>query len=211
LIERFINESDTGHEIFVIAISYAFVFCGAWNDGLVGFVPSMWSHAFELFFAAALALEIIARTRFTHGKTPLFWLLLALDAVSVLTVIPALAGLTFLRIGRVLYAGIRLMRLLDRVAYRRKNPLYLVALYPVVVPLIAAVVFALERRTPGSHIHNYFQALGVCFAFALSLGNVRPANALAMALCGGIFIVGLVCIGVATNALSARYERNEGS
>ena len=40
---------------------------------------------------------------------------------------------------------------------------------------------------------------------ALSLGNVRPANPLAMALCGAIFILGLVCIGVATNALSARY------
>ena len=42
--------------------------------------------------------------------------------------------------------------------------MYLVLLYPVVVPLFAAVVFALERTMPDSTIHNYFEALGVCFA-----------------------------------------------
>ena len=77
------------------------------------------------------------------------------------------------------------------------------------MPLCAAVVLALERNIPTSSIHNYLTALGVCFAFALSLGNVRPESPFAMAMYGGLFLLGIICIGVFTNAISARYLREQ--
>lgn len=193
----------------MIVASYTFVTIGAWNDRILGLAPTPLTRALELILALALALEIIARATLTSRRGNAFWIVLGLDALSVLTVIPWLVGASLLRLGRLLYAVVRLVHLLDRLALKRRNSLYLIVLYPVVVPLVAAVVYALESRTAHSTIRNYFEALAVCFQFALSLGNVRPENPWAMALCGMLFIAGIVCIGVATNAVSARYDASK--
>jgi hypothetical protein len=205
-LRRFVHDQGSAHEIFVIAVSYVFVFFGAWNDSLVGFKPNLWSHLAETTMAGVLLLEMVSRVALTSHRTVTFHLLLLLDGISVLTVVPGLKWLTFARAGRLLYAGARLMRLLDRLACRTKNATYLVGLYPIIIPLVAAVVYALEKNAPGSQIHTYLDAVAVCFQFALSLGNVRPANPWAMALCGAVFLMGIICIGIATNAISSRYQ-----
>lgn len=207
-LSKLTNDRDIAHEVLVILISYVFVGCGAWNDGLLGFTPSPLSHFAELTMAVVLSLEIASRLRFTHEKSARFWFVLLLDALSVLTVLPGLLWISFARLARVLYAGGRLVILFDRISCKTKNPMWLVILYPFIVPLVAAVVLASERNIHSTTIHNYLQALGVCFSFALSLGNVRPESPFAMAMCGVLFLLGIICIGVFTNAISARYLRD---
>lgn len=208
-IAKFTNDRDIAHEVLVISISYVFVGRGAWNDGLLGFTPSPLSHFAELTMALVLSLKIASRLRFTLEKSARFWFVLILDALSVLTVLPGLLWISFARLARVLYAGGRLVILLDRISCKTKNPMWLVILYPFIVPLVAAVVLASERSVHSSTIHNYLQALSVCFAFALSLGNVRPESPFAMGMCGVLFLLGIICIGVFTNAISARYLRDD--
>lgn len=206
-LRAFVNSDGVEHEGLVLGVSYLFILAGAWNDALLGFAPSIWSHALELLMATILALEIASRVMFTQNRTLGYYTILALDLVSLLTVFPFFIGAGFARLGRMFYAVWRLCRTLDKMASSRKNPLYLTALYPFGVPLMAAIVYALERHMPGSTIHNYFEALLVCFAFALSLGNVRPASPFAMAICGILFLAGLVCIGIITNWVSNRYQQ----
>jgi hypothetical protein len=209
-VSSFINDRDIPHEVLVICLSYVFVGCGAWNDALLGFAPSPASRAAEWLMAALLSVEIASRLLFTRNRSMRFWTVVLLDAISVLTIVPGLLWISFARLARVVYAGGRLIGLLDTMACKTHNPIYLVALYPFVVPLCAGVVLALERHQVGSPIHNYFDALAMCFAFALSLGNLRPTSAGAMAMCGILFLLGLICIGVFTNAVSARYiSQNE--
>ena len=206
LLAELMNERDITHEIVVIAISYLFILAGAWNDGLLGFSPSLISRAAEYVMATALAAEVVLRVRHTTHKRAGFWPLVMLDVASILTVFPMFGWITFARIFRMLYAAARLTRLLDHVAARRNNGMFVTAIFPFVVPILAAAVFAMERRAPGTAIHNYLDALKMCFSFSLSLGNVRPVSDAAMAVCGSLFIVGLLTIGILTNTISARYQ-----
>lgn len=205
-LRTFVNSDGIEHEGVVIVVSYLFILAGAWNDALLGFAPSIWSHITESTMATALALEIASRVMFTQNRTLSYYGILLLDLISLLTIFPFFVGAGFARLGRMFYAVWRLLRALDKMASRKKNPLYLTALFPFGVPLMAAIVYALERHMPSSTIHNYFEALLVCFAFALSLGNVRPASPFAMAICGILFLAGLVCIGIITNWVSSRYQ-----
>ncbi len=205
-LREFVNAKTIRHEVLVIGVSYLFIVAGAWNDNLLGFVPSRWSHVLELTMATLLLSEISSRVVFTSNRTVGFYVFLVLDTLSLLTVFPFFAGVALARLIRMFYAAYRLVRLLDRMACHRRNPVYLIWLFPFVVPLFAAVVYVLERHTAGSHIHNYAQALLVCLAFSLSLGNVRPASPIAMTLCGLLFLAGVVCIGVVTNWISNRYQ-----
>lgn len=207
-IRYFVNHQEITHEIIVITVSYCFIAAGAWNDSLLGFAPSTFSRSSEFLMAAVLGLEVLTRLIFTKKRPLSFWLLLLLDIVSVLTIVQAFFAIGFLRVFRLLYASMRLGVLLDRLARRYQNPGYLIGMFPLVVPLLAAVVFAIERRTTGSPIHNYVDALAVCFTFSLTPGNVRPASAWAMGICGALFLAGLLSIGICTNAISMRYIRS---
>lgn len=200
------NERDITHEVVVISISYLFIFAGAWNDGLLGFAQSPISRTAEYVMASALAVEVVMRVRHTAHKRAGFWPLVILDVASIATVFPMFAWITFARIVRMFYAAARLTRLLDDVAARRNNGMYVTAIFPFVVPILAAAVFAMERRVPGTVVHNYVDALKMCFSFSLSLGNVRPVTDGAMAVCGSLFILGLLTIGILTNTISARYQ-----
>ncbi|HZO94195.1 MAG TPA: hypothetical protein VFB22_10495 [Candidatus Baltobacteraceae bacterium] len=200
------NERDVEHEVVVICVSYAFILAGAWNDGLLGFPPSGTSRIAEIGAAVALAAEVATRLICTKRRGPRFWTLLLFDVISILTVLPALMWFTFARLVRMVYAAIRLTLLLDRLAADRNNGMFITGVFPFVVPVLAAVLFAIERRASGTTIHNYFDALKMCFAFSLSLGNVRPATTAGMAICGGLLILGLLTIGVLTNTITARYQ-----
>lgn len=206
-LREFVNSDGLEHEGVVIVVSYLFILAGAWNDDLLGFAPSIWSHLMESAMAAILALEIVSRVIFTKDRTLGYYGILMLDVVSLLTIFPFFIGAGFARLGRMFYAVWRLLRAADKMASRTKNPLYLTVLFPFAVPLMAAIVYALERHIPTSAIHNYFEALLICFAFALSLGNVRPASPFAMAICGILFLAGLMCIGIITNWVSNRYQK----
>ncbi len=205
-IRFFVNHQMVAHEILVIAISYLFVAAGLWNDRVLGLAPTPYSRLAELLLAAALALEIISRLEFTYERPAGFWILIAADVTSILTIFPAIKFVALLRLFRTLYASARLVGLLDCLACKYKNPLYLIGIYPLVVPAVSAVVYAVERNVNGSPIKTYFDALSVCFTFALTLGNVRPESPISMGLCGILFLAGIVCIGILTNAISARYS-----
>jgi hypothetical protein len=205
-LRAFVNSDGLEHEGAVIVVSYLFILAGAWNDALLGLAPSLWSHITELAMAAILAAEIASRVAFTEDRTRGYYAILLLDVISLLTIFPFFVGAGFARLARMFYAIWRLLRTLDKLASDNKNPLYLTVLFPFGVPLLAAVVYALERHIPSSGIHNYFEALLVCFAFALSLGNVRPASPVGMAICGSLFLAGLFCIGIITNWVSNRYQ-----
>jgi hypothetical protein len=208
MLRKLMNRRDAMHELVVITVSYAFIFAGAWNDGLLGFPPSIWSVAAEWTMAAALLAEVVSRIAFTERRGTGFWGLVALDFASVLTVFPGFAWITFARVGRMLYAAGRLMRFLDRLAAERDNGMYITGIFPFVVPVLAAVVYSAERHTRGSPVHNIYDALRMCFAFSLTLGNVRPVSDIAKVVCGALFLLGLLTIGVLTNAISARYQKD---
>lgn len=160
--------------------------------------------------ASALLAEVVMRISFTAQRGAGFWALVTLDFVSVLTVVPGLMWATFARLARMVYAAVRLTYYLDQLARERDNGMYVTGIFPFVVPLLAAVVYSIERHTRGSPIHDFGAALRVCFAFSLTLGNVSPANDLSKAVCGALFLLGLLTIGVLTNTISARYQKEPG-
>ena len=200
------NDEDITHELIVITLSYLFIYAGAWNDGLLGFAQSAFSRGAEYAMAGALALEVFVRVRHTSQRRHGFWPLVALDILSILTVFPVFEWVTFARLARMFYAAARLTRLLDRLAAERNNGMYVTAVFPFVIPLLAAAVFVLERRASGTTIHNYIDALKMCFSYSLSLGSVRPVTGAAMAVCAALLVLGLLTIGVLTNTISARYQ-----
>jgi len=175
-LRKLMNARDAVHELIVIVVSYAFIFAGAWNDGLLGFAPSLVSRIAEWLMALVLVAEVATRITFTERRGAGFWGLVALDLASVLTVLPGLVWFTFARVARMVYAAARLVGFLDRLAAQRDNGMYITGIFPFVVPLLAAVVYSIERHTRGSPVHNFLDALRMCFAFSLTLGNVRPVN-----------------------------------
>jgi hypothetical protein len=206
-LRHFVNDARIGHEVLVISLSYVFILSGAWNDGLLGLAITPFSRWFEICMALALVAEIASRLLLSNRKGTRFWSIALLDATAVMTVIPALTFIAFARLGRAFYASGRLAVLLDRIACRTRNASYLMILLPFIVPLMAAVVYAIEKRTPHSSIHNYFQALSVCLGFTVSLGNIRPSSPWSMAICGTLFLIGIICIGIVTNAIYSRYQQ----
>ena len=85
-LRRFFAPDNLWYDLCVVALSYAFVTFGAWNDNLVGIAPSRLSYLLEMVFAALLGLEIILRVGFTsrHHRNRLYWPLVFLDFVSIL-------------------------------------------------------------------------------------------------------------------------------
>jgi hypothetical protein len=208
-IRNFMNDQGVAHEVVVVAVSYGFIYAGAWNDSILGFQPTIWSRSAEFAMAAILAFEIAFRIAWTRIRDWKFWAVMGLDFASLLTVFPLFSWIAFARLLRLFYASQRLAVLLDKVSHQKKNAAYLIGVFPLIVPMMAAAVYVLERDVTGSPIQNYAQALGVCFAFSLSLGNVRPTSAWSMAICGTLFLMGVVCVGILTNTISARYQQKE--
>jgi hypothetical protein len=209
-LDYFVNDAAIAHEIFAIAISYLLIVSAFWNEELLGMAASPASHAFEIAIATMLVLEITSRIMFTQVRDTAFWAILSLDIISLLSVSPHFRYAVFGRVIRGVYATVRLTALLDALARRTKNASYLLPLFPLIVPIMASLVYAFERNAPGTPVHNYLDALGICFSFALSLGNVKPVTTGAMTICGALFVMGIVCIGIIINTISQRYDRARG-
>ena len=204
-IARFVNSKDLDHELVVVAISYLFVFAGAWDDGIVGLPPSNWSRTFEWIMALILVAELLSRMIFMKRRGIGFFFLFCLDAVSLATLIPALTGLALLRLVRLLYASFRTAHLIDLAARKHHRPIYLLNIYPLVVPLAAAVLYLAERESRHPAVNNYLDALLMCFGFALTLGQSRPNTYIGNLICGTLFVGGIICIGIIANSLTNRY------
>lgn len=202
----FVNSHNLAHEVLVIVVSYLFVFAGAWNDGLVGVLPSVLSASVEIAMASILFLEILTRLLFTQRRGVGFYGLLLLDVVSLLTVVPALVGIAFARIVRLIYASWRTTALIEQIARRRNNAMYLVWIYPLVSPLAAALLYAIESQSQHPAVKNYLDALAMTVGYSLTLGSSRPSTYAGNIICGVLFVVGILCIGVIGNTLAQRYS-----
>jgi hypothetical protein len=208
-IEEFVNSRGIAHEIVVVVVSYLFVFAGAWNDGYVGLIASPASGVIEACMAAILVLEITSRLLFVRERPPSFYALIVLDLISLLTVVPVLTGFAFARLFRLGYASWRTVLLLERLARARNNAMYLAWIYVLIVPLAAAMLFAVEAHSGRSPVKNYFDALAMTVGYALTLGSSRPATYTGNIICGVLFVGGVLCIGIIGNTLANRYHRDD--
>lgn len=189
----------------MITVSYLFIFAGAWNDGLIGLLPSTFSSVVEIIMATILVLEILSRVAFSKDKSFGFYGLLSLDVASLLTLVPALMGIAFARIIRLIYASWRTTALIERLARQRNNAVYLVWIYPLVLPLAAALLFAIESQSHHPAIKGYLDALAMTIGYSLTLGSSRPNTYAGNVICGILFVAGILCISVIGNTLAQRY------
>jgi hypothetical protein len=185
------------------------VFAGAWNDGYVGLIASPASGVVEFCMATILVLEIVSRLLFVRERPPSFYALIILDFVSLLTVVPMLTGFAFARLFRLGYASWRTVLLLERLARKRNNAMYLAWIYVLIVPLAAAMLFAVESHSGHSPVRNYLDALAMTVGYALTLGSSRPSTYAGNVICGVLFVGGVLCIGIIGNTLANRYHRDE--
>jgi hypothetical protein len=189
----------------VIIVSYLFIFAGAWNDGLIGLLPSVISASVELLMAVILVLEILSRALFTERRGIGFYSLFLLDLVSLLTIVPALTGFAFARFVRLIYASWRTTALIECIADKKNNAMYLVWIYPLVLPLAAALLYAIESQSPHAAVNNYLDALGMTIGYSLTLGTDHPHTYAGNILCGTMFVGGVLCISIIGNSLAQRY------
>lgn len=210
-LDDFINSQGIAHEVVVVVVSYLFVFAGAWNDGYIGLVPSPASGVIEACMAAILVLEITSRLLFVRERRFSFYALIVLDVVSLLTVVPYLTGFAFARLFRLGYASWRTVLLLERLAKTRNNAMYLAWIYVLIVPLAAAMLFAVEAHAGSSPVKNYLDALAMTVGYALTLGSSRPSTYTGNVICGVLFVGGVLCIGIIGNTLANRYANEERS
>jgi hypothetical protein len=208
-VRSFVNSQGIRHEVLVLLLSYSFIYASAWNDGLLGFRPTIESLCAEILTALVLVAGLVSRLVLTQQRTIRFWVDIALDFFSLLVLMPGLQWASLARLVRMFFAAARLITLLDRIAATRKNPVYLLWVYPLAVPLVASALYEVEKGQTHSPIHNYLDALRVCFEFSLSLGNIRPVSVAGMTICGFLFLIGLMCIGILTNSISNRYQASE--
>ncbi|HEY3675665.1 MAG TPA: hypothetical protein VGK84_06695 [Candidatus Tumulicola sp.] len=208
-IDDFVNSKGIAHEIVVVVVSYLFVFAGAWNDGYVGLIPSPASGIIEFCMAAILVMEITSRLLFARERRLSFYALIVLDVVSLLTVVPVLTGFAFARLFRLGYASWRTVLLLERLARSRNNAMYLAWIYILIVPMAAAMLFAVESHAGHSPVRNYFDALAMTVGYALTLGSSRPTTYAGNIICGVLFVGGVLCIGIIGNTLANRYHGDD--
>lgn len=203
-------KKETLEQLSVILISYVFIGAGAVNDKLLGINPSMVSLVVEWLAAGLLAIEVVHRWLRHPVKSLEFKTLIMLDIISLITVVPGLAIVTFARSLRMVLAMIRFGYCLDTIARHAKSIMPILWIYPVMLPVLAGLIYVAERGDIHSSIHNYFDAYTIAFQFAVSLGNTRPDTSLGMMWATVTFLLGLICIGLSTNALYARYANADG-
>ena len=98
-----------------------------------------------------------------------------------------------------------MIRLIDRAACKRHQPLYLLGIYPLVTPLAAGILYVMERNSAHPAVKTYFDALGMTLGYALTLGADRPHTYAGQIICGTLFVGGILCIGIVANYLTNRY------
>jgi hypothetical protein len=114
-------------------------------------------------------------------------------------------GVAFARIIRLIYASWRTTALIERLASQRNNAIYLVWIYPLVLPLAAAILYIIESHSQHTALRSYFDALAMTIGYSLTLGSNRPNTYAGNVICGILFVAGLLCISVIGNSLAQRY------
>jgi hypothetical protein len=207
-IRAYLREDNILVDVAVLVLSYAFILFSAWNDDLLGLAPNLATWAGEYLLAAALACEIVLRLLYAEERPWFFYPLIVIDSISVLTVIPGLIYATFSRFIRLLFTGARMLRLIDRLSRKHGNPYLILLVYPLVVPIAAALFYGLERHAPRTEVTNYFQALDLMMSYSLTVGMAgsHPVTNAGRAIAGVMLITGLMCVSIIGNALTHRYS-----
>jgi cytochrome c biogenesis factor len=206
-IERFVSPDNLSHDVVTLVLSYLFIIVAAWNDNLLGLTPGRMTQTAEYVLALMLACEVVLRVIFSRHRPWYFYPLIIVDAVSILTIIPSLIYATFARALRLIFSGVRMVHIIDKLSRARGNPYFVLLIYPFVVPIAAALFFLFERNQAGTHITNFFQSLIVVLSYSLTIGLVsnHPITYGAKLIAGIMLLVGLMCVSIIGNALSNRY------
>jgi len=152
-------------------------------------------------------IEIYLRLKFTSRKFWYFYPLLMVDAVSVLTIIPALGFVTLARIIRLIVSAVRMLHLIDKMARIKGNPFTILLVYPLIVPVAATLFYAIEGHDKHAQIHNFFEALLLMLSYSLTVGlaSNHPVTYAGKTIAGVMLLIGILCISIIGNALSDRY------
>lgn len=206
-LERFVRSDNLTYDIVTLLLSYAFIFVAAWEDKLLGLPPNPFTLIGEYVLAGGLSIEIAIRVAFARERPWYFYPLIVIDAISVLTVVPALLYATFARVVRLLVSGARMLRLIDKISRRHGNPYLILLVYPLVVPIAAALFYIFESHHAGTQVHNFFQALVIMMSYSLTIGlaSNHPVTSQGKVIAGMMLLTGLMCISIMGNALTDRY------
>lgn len=209
VLRRMLEGDDVLADVVTLVLSYAFIFFGAWNDHLLGLAPNYATWGLEWALALGLATEIVLRLRYARERKWYFYPLLAIDAASVLTVVPGLLFVQFARAVRIALSGGRMLQLIDVISRKRGNPYLILLVYPFVVPIFAALFFYVEHRAAHAQVHNYLQAFASMLSYSLTVGlaSSHPVTYTGKVLAGLMFLTGLMCVSIIGNALSERYSK----
>ncbi len=137
-----------------------------------------------------------------------FYPLIAVDAISVLTVIPNVVYVTFARVIRLIVSGGRMLQLIDRMSRRRGNPYMILLIYPLVVP-IAAALFSRQALAPRTcRCTIIFKSLILMLSYSLTIGiaSNHPVTYTGKVIAGIMLLAGLLCVAIVGNALTDRYS-----
>lgn len=206
------EENSFSHDILIVILSYAFILIGAWNDNLLGLCPTMITFGMEYFLAFLLLIEVVFRFIFTKNKNQNFYLFVFIDILSVLTVIPGILYMSFARLARLFVNGFKILKILDHISRKTSNPYYMLYLYPLVIPMISALLYAVEKNARNVNVHNYFDALYMAFSYSLTIGlsSHHPVTMIGNIICGGLLLIGFMIVAVIGNTLSIRYSKDAG-
>jgi hypothetical protein len=207
-IQQFIDRRSIWIDVFTVIFSYAFILFAAWNDELIGLAPSPLTWFAEYALALGLAIEIVLRLIYARKRAWFFYPMVVVDTISVLTVIPGLIYVTFARIVRLIVSGARMLALIDRISRRRGNPYLILLVYPLVVPIAAALFYAVEKSASNAQVHNYFQSLVLMMSYSLTVGlaSNHPVTATGKAIAGVMLLTGIMSVSIISNALTDRYS-----
>jgi len=205
--KQFFQNDNIYFDVVTLLLSYMFILFAAWNDDLLGLPSNGFTWLGEYVLAGGLACEIVLRVALVDKRPWHFYPLVALDAISVLTVIPSLIFVTFARVIRLIVSSGRMLQLIDKVSRSRGNPYLILLVYPFVVPIAAALFYALERHASNTQVHNYFQSLVMMMSYSLTVGLAanHPVTTTGKLIAGGMLLTGIMCVSIIGNALTDRY------
>lgn len=207
VVEALKSPDNFWTDVITLVQSYLFILFAAWNDGLLGLPSNGLTYGVEYLIAIGIVIEIYLRLRFTEQKSWYFYPLLIVDAISVLTIIPALGFVTLARVIRLIVSAVRMLHLIDKMSRVKGNPFTILLVYPLIVPVAAALFYAVEGHDKHAQIHNFFEALVLMLSYSLTVGlaSNHPVTYAGKTIAGVMLLIGILCISIIGNALSDRY------
>lgn len=203
------EENNLFYNIFIVLFSYSFLLFGAWNDKILGLHPNNVTFFMEYFLAIFLGFELILRLILKDDRNFWFYTFLLIDLFSILTVVPGILYVSFLRFGRLFINGLKIVKILDNFAVKNSNPYQMLYIYPLVIPLIAAFLYAVEKNASNVNVKNYFDALYMAFSYSMTIGlsSHHPVTIIGNIICGMLLLIGFMIVAVMGNTISNRYQK----